>query len=611
MQSSLAIFLKRLPQLVAKSIIKKSFFIQAKFRVTNFFKANWKGTVVILLATLVFFWPLVTKIGNYSVGGDAMFNAWTLARDQHCILHQNCPHYADGNIYFPNKDSMLYSETQLSAGFISLPLYFINQNPIFSFNVMTILSFFLGGWFMYLLAKYLSKGNELFSILAGLIFEFAPFRMAAIWHLQNLSIFCLPLAVLLVLKYFKNPRRKYLWLLFLTLLYQFYASWYQMVFMLVGLAVLVVMMLIIRQVRLRPVLIVGLVTAIAIIATLPLAKQYVQFSKTNKATFGVVDQSLYSSSVEDYFKPYTGSLLGKIYYKLRPHAAPNAFNLDSYSYHGIVLYAIAVILLTIAYKRRKKTTLDKQRYKLVLSLAVLAVVGFIISLGPLLKLRGTYIYGQIADGTHLAIPAPYILVDKFLPQFSFIRAIGRASVLTLFALCCLLALFPLYVQKLDFFKKRRSLVGIVVTFLVVIELLPAHLIPLNTNKYAYNLDVPPIYSFIKAHRQIDNIIILQHDNDYPNAPLPMVRAENVLWAGYYNRNIYNGYSGYTPPNYDAEYADFINFAPNDVPKMKKRQLRYVIVDKLLSKSLPTLNDSVAKVLHNKIYEDSRYALYKI
>jgi hypothetical protein len=255
----------------------------------NFFKRNWLGTLVILTATLIFFWPVVTRISSYSEGGDAMFNAWTLARDHHCLMRDSCSSYSTSNIYFPHKDTMLYSETQLSAGFVTLPLYWINDNPLFSNNVLTIVSCFLAGWFMYLLAKYLSKGNEIFSILAGLIFEFAPFKMAAIWHLQNLSIFCLPLAILLIMKFFDTNNRKYLWGLGLTLIYQFYASWYQMVFVAIAVSILAICMLLIRYVNWRQALMVLAVLALAAISTLPLAEQYIRFSKTNKATFGIID----------------------------------------------------------------------------------------------------------------------------------------------------------------------------------------------------------------------------------------------------------------------------------------------------------------------------------
>ena len=575
------------------------------------FKSHWIGTLLILAATLVFFWPLIMHVGTYSEGGDAMFNAWTLSRDQHCILRQDCPQYSNANIYFPHKDTMLYSETQLSAGLLTMPLYWINQNPIFSYNVFTILSFFLGGWFMYLLAKYLSRGNELYSVLAGLIFEFAPFKMAAISHLQNLSIFYLPLAALLIFKYVERPKRRYLGFLFIALALQFYASWYQMVFVLITLGVLLGGMLVFRIVRWRLVAALGLVTLLAMISTLPLAKAYVKFSKDNQATFDIRQQITYSSSLADYIKPNAGTLLGKEYYKLRPHAQVNSFNPDSYSYHGLVLYAVAICLTTIAFRRRKDGREGRRKYRLILTFVAMGIVGFIISLGPVLKLKGSYSYADLSNGFNLVIPLPYIFVDKFLPQLSFIRAIGRASVILLFALCCMLALFPLYAKKEKFYQKHGRLIAFVVSALVLIEILPVHLAPMTKSAYSYDYTIPKVYVFIKSHQEINDIIVLSADKDYPGATIPVARAEQVLWAGYDNRNVFNGYSGYTPPEYFGQYADFVDFHQDDVAKMKALHLRYVLVDKLLSSSNPQLVKNVSAALPHKVYEDGRYALFKI
>jgi hypothetical protein len=44
-----------------------------------FFKKQWLAVLVIFLATIFFFWPLLPQLDSYSEGGDAMFNAWTLA----------------------------------------------------------------------------------------------------------------------------------------------------------------------------------------------------------------------------------------------------------------------------------------------------------------------------------------------------------------------------------------------------------------------------------------------------------------------------------------------------------------------------------------------------
>jgi hypothetical protein len=125
--------------------------------------------------------------------------------------------------------------------------------------------------------------------------------------------------------------------------------------------------------------------------------------------------------------------------------------------------------------------------------------------------------------------------------------------------------------------------------------------------------VPEVYKFVKAHPEINNLIILRGDDDYPAAGIPIARAEDVLWAGYHNRNIFNGYSGYTPPEYFNTYWDFIDFQANDIPKMQKLGIKYIVVDKQLSvgkKNGHTPGD-VDKLVKTKLYEDQRYALYKL
>jgi hypothetical protein len=241
----------------------------------------------------------------------------------------------------------------------------------------------------------------------------------------------------------------------------------------------------------------------------------------------------------------------------------------------------------------------------------MGIVGFIISLGPLLKLRANYSYADLANGFKLVIPLPYLLVDKFLPQLSFVRAIGRASVILLFALCCMLALFPLYAKKEKFYQKHRRIIAIIVGVFVLVEILPVHLVPMTKSSYSYNFTIPKVYMFIKSHKDIDDIIVLAADKDYPGATIPVARAEQVLWAGYDNKNTFNGYSGYTPPEYFAQYADFVDFHQDDIAKMKAQHLRYVLVDKQLSSSNPDLVKNVARVLPDKVYEDNRYALFKI
>ncbi len=586
-------------------------FANAVKTVKRFLKSNWIGMVATLCATVLLFGPLIMKVDSYSEGGDVMFNAWTLSRDHHCILRENCPNYVDGNIYYPNKDTMLYSETQLSAGLLTLPLHLVDDNPILANNVWTILSFVFSAFFMYLLAKNLSGGRELVSVLAGLAFSLAPFKMTGMGHLQNQSIFYLPLIILFFRRILEPGviKKRYVAGSLIALLLLFFASWYQMVFALMAIVPFLAGMLVINRYNWRKVALCFIITIIAAFATLPLAKEYVRFSKSNKATFAINDQIIYSSSLKDYFIPYKDTLAGDLYYKVRPNAKVNGYNPDSSSYHGVSMYLLAFVMfaLTIIPGTRRKFFKGDDA-KLIQPFLFIGIIGFIVSLGPLLKISDKAVYSLAGNTISYGIALPYLLVDKFLPQLSFIRAIGRASVLVLFSLCCMIAFAGPLLDQLS--KKSKYIITALFIGLLVFEIMPTRQANIIPASYAHHNGIPEVYKYIKDNKEIDSFITLRSDNDYPGAPIPVARAEDVLWAGYHNKNLFNGYSGYEPPQYGKQYGDFVDFHEDDVVKLQKLGLNYVLVDKQLSGGSSLLGN-VRMSSKAVIFEDQRYSLFRI
>lgn len=145
----------------------------------------------------------------------------------------------------------------------------------------------------------------------------------------------------------------------------------------------------------------------------------------------------------------------------------------------------------------------------------------------------------------------------------------------------------------------------------IFELAPLHFFAMSHDSHAQNLDIPAAYRFIKTSPDIDNLLILRSDNDYPDTDLMFIRVEDVMWAGYHNKNIFNGYSGYEPPDYQKTYEDFQNLQSEDLVKMKSLGLRYVLVDKQLSTSNPELPNIAKRLLGTAMYEDPRFLLLKI
>jgi hypothetical protein len=126
--------------------------------------------------------------------GDPLLNTWILAWDTHALLTDPF-HLFDANIFYPLSHTLAYSEHLLSTAALGLPLGLVSGEPVVAYNLSLLLSFPLAGLGMYLLVlRWTSQRQAAF--LAGLAFAFAPYRLAAIAHLQLLSIQWLPFSLL-------------------------------------------------------------------------------------------------------------------------------------------------------------------------------------------------------------------------------------------------------------------------------------------------------------------------------------------------------------------------------------------------------------------------------
>ena len=196
--------------------------------------------VVLLLYTLlalVVTHPLWLHSADAVPGdiGDPLLNTWIIAWDAHATL-TNPLQLFDANIFFPLPNTLAYSEHLYSTAALILPLGLVSGQPVLGYNLSLLLSFPLAGLGMYLLVLHWTHRHGA-AFLAGLAYAFAPYRLAAIAHLQLLTIQWLPFSLLAldwILKsqtpHPRSHRAKYwpLFVIFTTL--QVLASWYLAVF---------------------------------------------------------------------------------------------------------------------------------------------------------------------------------------------------------------------------------------------------------------------------------------------------------------------------------------------------------------------------------------------
>jgi hypothetical protein len=158
---------------------------------------------------LVATWPLARGLGRDVAWdlGDSVLNMWILAWDGEQLLamlggdFSRVRTFFDGNIFHPAPLTLAYSEHLFAQALQALPVYAVSDNPILAYNLLFLSTFVLSGLGMYLLVRELT-GSSLAGFVAGLLFAFAPYRLAQSSHLQVLSSQWMPFVFYGVRRYF-------------------------------------------------------------------------------------------------------------------------------------------------------------------------------------------------------------------------------------------------------------------------------------------------------------------------------------------------------------------------------------------------------------------------
>jgi len=158
---------------------------------------------------VVMTWPLATHLGTSLAAdlGDPAFSAWVLAWTSGQLIQalggdvSALLNYWNGNILHPEPLTLAYSEHMTAQAIQVLPIYAATGNILAAYNILFISTFALSGLAMYLLVRDLTD-RPLAAFLAGLAFAYAPYRIGQLSHLQVLSSYWMPLALLGFHRYF-------------------------------------------------------------------------------------------------------------------------------------------------------------------------------------------------------------------------------------------------------------------------------------------------------------------------------------------------------------------------------------------------------------------------
>jgi hypothetical protein len=140
-------------------------------------------------------WPLASAPATLSRNdnADTVLNEWAIA----WVAHQLPRHplkLFDANIFYPERNTLAFSEHMIVQGVMGLPLFAAGATPVLAYNLLVLAGFVLTGWAMYLVVLRWT-GDQGAAVVAGLLAAFNAHAFTRIPHLQALHVEFLPLAV--------------------------------------------------------------------------------------------------------------------------------------------------------------------------------------------------------------------------------------------------------------------------------------------------------------------------------------------------------------------------------------------------------------------------------
>jgi hypothetical protein len=156
-------------------------------------------TAAALSIAILMTWPLVTGLGHLGRtqnSGDARFSVWNVAWVAHALTTDPGDVF-NANIYHPHRDTLAYSEANLGAGILAVPVWIATANPFAAFNIVVLFTFSASVIAMWLLARRLT-GDGYAAATAAVLFAFCPYVVSHIAHIQLLFVAGVPLCMLLL-----------------------------------------------------------------------------------------------------------------------------------------------------------------------------------------------------------------------------------------------------------------------------------------------------------------------------------------------------------------------------------------------------------------------------
>ncbi|HYU26319.1 MAG TPA: hypothetical protein VEO74_14015 [Thermoanaerobaculia bacterium] len=149
-------------------------------------------------------WPLAANLGSaVAWPGDPFINIWILDWDWWATFHQPLSLF-QANAFYPARLPLAYSENLYGIAVVLFPFRALGVPPIAAYNVAMLLGYAFSGFGAHVLGRYVT-GSWWAGVAAGIFYAFVPFRITHAAHVQHVWAGWLPILIVALLHYKKQP----------------------------------------------------------------------------------------------------------------------------------------------------------------------------------------------------------------------------------------------------------------------------------------------------------------------------------------------------------------------------------------------------------------------
>ena len=436
-------------------------------------------------------WPLLASFGTRlgAHGTDAVSHLWILAWGVHGLATRPL-HLFDGNLAYPLERSLAFTEHFLGMLPLFAPAYVLTGNAVAGYNTVVLLSGALAAFGAAALAWWWTR-RWAPAIVAGTLFGFAPLRSSQIGHLQMLTFFWAPGALLFLDRFLRARRWRDLWAFAVCYWLQVLSSFYLSMMLTVAVVVYVAFYALIVDRALLSRAMAARAAAFAIVSVvvlLPFEYAHLEVRRAWQVAWTPGAMAGYSADVQSYLS--APPLMNDVYVSLFRPVTPAGAH-ERLLFPGLVLPAL--VLLGCVARVRGVAEGDVRRARRLFGL--LLAVAFVLSLGPYL----------VVWGVNTRLPLPYLGLYYAIPGWSAMRVPARFAFLLLLAAVPLSALgIQALAERVAALRPRPAwrrwtpaAVGLVLVMLFLLELgakpHPLQAVPIGS-------DVPEVYRWLARER---------------------------------------------------------------------------------------------------------------